>query len=134
MEAVHVKFPDPGDPVVTEDQQAIISGDMIAWHFTLKNRDIDQVRIEFESPEEGGAPPAFFLGGQPYHSQTNPVFYDSNKVGRALIWGIAPITKEGEPSARRRDKYTISGLKGGTVVTSLDPEIITDPPIPIGGP
>ena len=88
MPNVHVKLGETGEVVVAEDQKGVISGEIVAWQFYVRKSEIDRVKISFTDTDA-----KFFIGQQPLHEQETVVHYDTNGVGHALIWGVAPAIR-----------------------------------------
>jgi hypothetical protein len=140
MNEIHVLFPESGPPIASQNQQAVLGNQQIAWYVQSANEEVKQVRITFDAADAN-----FFEIPDPKSQQMllmnayqKPLDYvtvdaeTKNRIrftGSTLIYGKAPVPLT--ENERRDDKYTITGLDtNGNPIDGLelDPFIVTDTP------
>lgn len=126
MANVSVVFPDKSQigakPVVIPGKTWVAKGDQVCWHVDCRNADIKYVRIAIDNPSRKYFPQTQNSAG------VRSDWTQDVSSGRCLVWGVAPEAPVG--GGEVRDKYTVCGLAADrkTVISSLDPEIITEDP------
>jgi len=136
QESVKVGSVGDGEPTsegvhVAQDPQALMGNQLLVWHITSENEEIDNVEIQFEDPEleyfhdaDGIAQPnrAKTLT---YRNVTVPQEDPAKRQATQLIW-TQPVWPDGIPDTTLRidAKYNIIGYGGGKVLIKLDPKIL----------
>jgi|WetSurMetagenome_2_1015567.scaffolds.fasta_scaffold712566_1 hypothetical protein len=148
MADIHVIFPEFGGIVPSNRSRRVLKREPVTWHIYCENTAIAKIRIVFTGCLAGLAAPnpvfvrvnaaaqaPFFatLGGPMFSADgeilwtTVFVLGEKKEFGECIISGSAPIS----PTGYYTYKYSIEALNaGGKVIEKLDPEIITDDPIP----
>ncbi len=121
MTDIDVVFPESGQAIVTQADEAVMSGEIVTWRFAVHNGNVEKVRIRFD-----GSPGGFFSGGT--------IDKTLQGDGQAVIWGTAPVLPA--EGTYRTAKYTVVGLAAGgaeIAETENDPKITTIRPNAAGG-